>query len=520
MESIRRLEQIPEMVIVKYDWHEFKAKKNDRFFTRLLKFKKRSIARLFHKQVTRKIPFWKPSAFYLYQRRVVFNDELLQRIGIASFDYFKSIRQNLAQMNEIILNAKEFSPGKASLNFNLDEERAKLASFVQKTQKQIDQSITNTILHSFNDLFLNFEKISSNLSNPETDTNLKTYKKIFKKKHTLKADDGQAHAILPRNLTYYLNMIHAGFILNALKVRISTKLAKQSDELEIRITDRILAPLDKIRKVAESIGNETESIRNIDFIKNLDVSYVFDLQLDFRMVFRDIQNMIQELPIEVEISKPEFIRDIEKGSFTDHDFDIFEFQKHADFYVGKELINNLRIEMDKTGKKFNVVLNNILDIIHFTVFNLENIFHSEVNGKNHENIILRKSLIDELIVRIEHEQTTSFEIYQQTVERMNTLLAESFELVNNQLLAGSINVRDNKHRSANKIFSTLSGSFINSWLFLRNQWVSLIYRRSEGMLLAKRLSSFEKEHKISNQAIHELLETLSPNDEVLKQIPS
>jgi len=520
LESIRRLEQVPEMVIVKYNWREFKTEKNDGFFTRINKFKKRSLARLLNKQVTRKTALWKPSALFLYYKRLELNEELLQSIGIASFEYLKSIRQNLVHMHEIILNAIVLSPGQTLLKFNLDEEKTKTAILNQNVQQKIDQSINNTLLHSFNDLYLNFEKINAFLSNPDTDTNLKTYKKVFKKNHTIIADDGHAHVYLSKNLAYYLNMIHAGFILYSLKGRISTKLAKQADELDIRIADRILAPLDRVRKIAESLSNESESIQNTDLTKNLDISYVFDLQMDSQMFFRDIQNMIQELPKEVEISKAAFIREIEKGNFTDHDFDIFEFQKHAGFYIGVELISNFRVEMDKTGKKFNDVLNNIRDIVHFTVFNLENIFHTEVDNKNQENLDLRKSLVNEMLVRIEQEQTTTREIYLQAIEKMNTLLGESFELINNQLLAGSITIRNDAHRPTNKLHSTLVGTFINSWLFLRSQWVSLIYRRSEGMLLAKRLSTFEKEHKISNQSVHELLETLLPNDEVAKKIPS
>jgi amino acid transporter len=518
-DAAKRLERVPEKVSVKYDWAEFEAKENDTFLTRIGKLKKRSIARLLNRKVTRKTPMRRLMYLFLITKRKEINYQLFRKIGLTSFAFLSSMRRNLTESNEIIQKIIKLADDLVSANLTLKEGKEKLLEINNQMQMDVKTSIAAIGIEIKKELQFSLEKISDMLGDPATDRSIGTYEKVFGKKTYDVSDIADIHNVLEKNLLLYLNKIHTEFKLHSLKARLKAKLSKQAEDLNIMLENKIIDPLSKIKKMADAMGNGNKDLQSKTILDELKGQEPFDLRVNFERFFKDIQTIIKELPVEIEIIQPEFIAEIEKGEFGERAGELVELQKQTNLYIGRDMTNNIRIELNGTEDSLNTILKNINDILRLAVFNLENIANKNSSDEATEQNNLKKNLVVELMTRIETELIKARETYTQTFVNLNALLDKSFEPLSSQILVrsgGKPAIAENKK---GRIRQVVTAILLNIKHKLQNQWVKIIYTRSEGLLFVKRISRIEKDHKFSNQAVYEILETLLPNAEIKKGIP-
>lgn len=513
-----RLEKLPEKVSVKYDWSEFKPEINDSMLARVNKFRKRNLARLMNKQVTRKTPLRRIMVLFLIKRRKHANHELFQQTGITLFTLLSNLRRNLIESNDIIREKIRHAEDLVTANIELKEGKERLQEINRQMLKQLTDNAGIIIQQAVNELQAGLEKTSFMLGNPQSDRDIRIYEKALRKNEELLKPADNPHEILENNLQLYLNKTHTEFIIFILKARLRARLAKHAEDLGIMVENRIVGPLRRIKEITAGIGErqtDPQSNSLFDEIKN---QQAFDLHFGFDRFFKENQTIINELPEKTELIHPDFIQDIEKGDFSERPGIAVELKKKINLLIGRDLANNLRIELDNSEENLNTALRNINDIIRLAVFNLENIANTNETGDSVSGSEARSGIVDELLERIDNEQRKAENIFKQTIANMNALLDRSFEPMSTDLLARPekpIGVAATKNKTLQ--------FFSNAWHGLRhnllNQWVKLIYTRSEGLLFFKRLQQLEKDKRTSRQGIFEILETLVPNPAIVKAIP-
>jgi amino acid transporter len=516
--AIKRLEKVPEKVSVKYEWTAFKAKANDTILTRIRKFRKRSVAKIFSKQVTRKTPLRRMMTLFLVTKRKDSNYHLFRNTGIISFVFLSAVRRNLTETNEILQNKIKLSADLVESNLALREGKEKLQDINKQMLQQITDRFNAMVQQTNSDLFSALKKISYLLGNPEADNSLRMFEKALGKKANNIQNSDELPEVLEKNLLLYLNKIHTEFILHSLKARLKSKLSKHAEDLEIMIENRIIGPLVKIKKMAGSLNGEQNSLESRTFLDEIRNQQAFTLHSSFGRFFKDTQQIINELPAEIEIIQPDFVSDIEKGDFPESSIEIAELQKQVKLFIGRDLTNNLRILLDDTEDRLNSVLKSINDIIRLALFNLENVQKTTEIEKTTSGNDSKDTLIEELLARIDNESARAEETFQNTFAKMNALLNKSFEPLSSELFV--------RHGKTDKVAQAKSRLFhIRPQILLaikrgiQKQWVKLIYTRSEGMLFMKRLSHSEMDYKSGSQAVYEIIETLLPNPGLIKKIP-
>jgi amino acid transporter len=518
-DAAKRLERIPEKVSVKYNWSEFETKENDTILTRIGKLYKRSIARLFKRKVTRKTPLRRLMNLFLITKRQEINYLLFQKIGLTSLSFLSSMRRNLNESNEIIQKNIKLSDDLVSANLALKEGKEKLLEINSQMQNEVSSSIVAIGADIKKELQFSLVKISDMLGDPATDRTIAIFEKTFSKKVYDISDIADIHSVLEKNLLLYLNKIHTEFRLHSLKARLKAKLSKQAEDLNIMLENKIIDPLSKIKEMAVEVDYGKTGLKSKSILDELKGQEPFDLRGNFERFFKDIQTIIKELPDKIEVIQPEFIADFEKGEFAEQAGELIELQKQTNLYIGRDMTNNIRIELNKTEDSLNTIQKSINDILRLAVFNLENITNKNSSDGASDQHDLKKTLFEELMTRIDTEQKKARDTYTQAFVNLNALLDKSFEPLSSQILArpgGKAAVAENKKGRIRQVVATI---LLNIKHKLQNQWVKFIYTRSEGLLLVKRMSKIEKDHKFSNQAVYEILETLLPNAEIKKKIP-
>ena len=518
-DAANRLERVPDKVSVKYNWTEFEAKENDTALTRISKLKKRSIARLFNNKVIRKTPLRRLMILFLFTKRNEINYHLYRKIGLTSAAYLSSMRRNLTESNEIIQKIISHADDLVSANLTLKEGNEKLLEINSQILKNVDTSFAAIVVEIKKELKFSLEKISDILGDPTSDRSIGKYEKSVSKNPYDLSDIADIHKVLEKNLLLYLNKIHIEFRLHSLKARLKAKLSKQAEDLKIMLENKIIDPLNKIKDMACEMGNSNKDLQSKSIFDELKGQKPFDLRVNFEYFFKDLQTIIIELPSELEVIQPEFISEIEKGEFGEQAGELVELQKQTNLYIGRDMTNDIRIELNATEDNLNTILRNINDILRLTVFNLENIANKNNSDEADEPHELKKTLVEELMTRIDTELKKARETYTQTFVNLNALLDKSFEPLSRQILVrpdGRHAIAKNKN---SRIRQVVSGILSNIKHKLQNQWVKFIYTRSEGLLFFKRMSRIEKDHKFSNQAVYDILETLLPNAELTKKIP-
>ncbi|MBE0663587.1 MAG: amino acid permease [Bacteroidales bacterium] len=516
--ATKRLEKVPEKISVSYNRAEFKINKSDLFLTRLRKFRLLAISRLSNQKVTHKTQLRRIESLFLVSKRKETNYEIIRELGIASFLFLSSLRQNLTETNQIIQNINNHTNDIVSASLAMQEAKDKQTELLRQIGDQTGNAISSLSQHISSELQLSLENISIMLGDPLSVKGIRAQEKDLDKWIATNSFSAESHEVLEKNLLFYVNKIHTEFILHSLKARLKAKLSKYFVDLEIMLENKLGKPLQGIKDIISDFQHEFNENQAKEFFDVLKDQEPINLHLFFELFFRDLQLMIAELPSEIIITHPDFISRIEKRNFDEHEGELVELRKQTNLYIGRDMINKLRIELGNTESSLAEIHGNISDIFRLAIFNIENVeknSHGEISSIENKRI---NDLNAELLERIDQQQTKVNQTYWQTIANINALADSSFEPLANQLLTHEGKVIKSpvqKSRSEAKI-SELMLKFRRSF---QKHWVNILYTQSEGLLFFKKISKTEPDHKFVNQVVHEIIDTLVPNPEVAREIP-
>jgi amino acid transporter len=519
IQASKRLDKVPERLTVRYKRDEFKLSNSDSFIKRLRKIHKQAKARLSPgQQVTHRTQLRRLAVLFLVSKRKETNYELFSELGIAAFLFLGSLRQNLTETWQIIQKVIKLNNDLELAGLALQEARERHTVLIKQIGDQTANSISSVSAHVSADLLLSLQNISLYLGDPMAGNDIRVQEKAINKRIEAITLSSEPHQVLEKNLQFYLNKIQTEFILHSLKARISAKLSKHAGDLEVMLVNKMGRPLQDIRDVISDFKLENNERQTKALFDKLKDQEPINLHLFFERFFKDLQLIIAELPSEIPIMNPGFISEIEKRNFNEHEGELVELRKQTNLYIGRDMINKLRIELGNTESSLTEIHGNISDIFRLAIFNIENV---ERNSEAEINSIENKRINDlnaELIERIDKEQNKVGQTFRQTVENLYTLIDTSFEPLADQILTQEGKaIKSLVHKSPGK--AMFSGLILKFKRNVQEQWVNILYTKSEGVLLFKKLSNTGEDHKFANQTVHEMIDTLVPNPEMAAKIP-
>ncbi len=515
------LREIPEKVYVNFEKHEFSFNRREKSGIRFYKMRKKLKSKMLRRPVKQKIELKKTSQLFLYNRRLKALDKANNDFRTQSYKMVASLKNHFSDILETLEKIqKNFHNYDKALQIARMEGQ-RLAIQQENIQKETTQTFEKIRYNLNSDLFINLQKICYLTGSPVSKFILKPYEKVLKKGFP------EPHAIkeMPEtwfsNLKLFISKSNLEFLLVAFKNRIKSKLHKKVNELTLFIESNMLKNLQTLKEQVELFKKhektkEPDSLRLI-----LNEQKHFDLHKLFEQFFEEVQEIINELPEKTDINTERFIQQMEEGKFGLSEVKSIAVRQKVEFYIGTELINNMRVELDNLAEKLNRSSQNIRDIIRLTLFNLENV---DKETKEVQPRLLEqetKTLLTGLHNRIEKEEQSIIKLIESTTTNLDSYLNSALENIN--IVSLSHKTEPGKKRRTRKKDSLFNQKIKKNIQSIsqafRNQMVNALYTKSESLMLAQKLTRFEKQHKISGQAVHEIIEALTPQKKILKEIP-
>jgi amino acid transporter len=514
------LKGLPEKLTVKFFKDDFTVKRKDSASIKLFKFKSKIRGLLAGWPLNQRIDLAKASELFLHQNRLETFYDFYLDFGLSSFRFVSNIRRCLV----------DFSKGIEQLNTcpNTDETIIKLEAL----KVHINELLAETI-HDFrtsnlratknlnSDLEASLQRLCFVVGKPESNYLLTPYSKIVKKKNRTNYDIEKMPEIWHTNIKLFANKSLLEFILISLKHRLNIKLRKQVDELTRWTNGKLLETTKDIKTVLRDLktSQKLPDTSNIHLkIGNLKDS---GMQERFEVLFKDINEIINDLPEKIEVNNDLFFTELEKGNFPESDIRQIDIRHKAQFYIGTELISNARTSMEVLSESLKEIATRLGDKLRLASFNIENLLiQSEANEANRISEELKDKLVEDLLQEIAGEEHKIQTILNGFDQDLNKYLNSSLEPLHQLVFTKASDSKSSRIRSKSSAhFKIIGKTSKQVKSFVNRQIVRLLYSKSEGIMLAQKLTNFEKEYRISNQSIQEMLVGLSGQKKVLKDLP-
>lgn len=512
---------VPRSILVNFYKDEFRIKRKDSASIKLFKSRFRTKGLLLGWPLSRKIELAQATRIFLQQNRLESLTGLYNDFGLSTFRFISNLRRCLVDLSKEV---EQFEN-----NTNSGEAPKTIAELKKQTAVLLEESINDLIssnkraIQSLNaDLEQNMQRLCFVIGKPEMNYLLKPYKKIISRKHLSISSLEQMPAVWYNNLTLFANKNQLEFILISLRNRFKVKLHKQVDELTRWTNGKLLENINSIKSLLQDVKTSQalpDTSNVIDRILDLRNSA---MQERFEAFYKDVSEIVNELPEKIDVNGERFFTDVEKGNFAESDVRTIALRKQAQFFVGTELISNVRNSMDGVSVTLKDTASRLGDKLRLASFNIENlILQGEGNEDNSQSIQLQEKLAADLLKDIAEEESKVSTLLEKFSKDLNQYIKATidplYQLIYSRMDNGT--QERAKRKLSNPVLKSIGNGMQVIRSFINRQVVRILYSRSEGIMLAQKFTNFEKEFKISNQLIQEMLVGLSGQKQILNNIP-
>ncbi len=515
------IQLIPDKASVQFSRTELEIHPNDSFRLRFFK--------LFHRifnapsaKIRAKIRIRPSADYYIYQQQLLEIKDTFKLFGTFSFSQVSELRKIYATFYETVEKIRINKNNPEIIKEIFVQQRASLLNKIESLKADCTTFVLGVENHIYGALRQNFNQWASCLDNPDQNFSI-TYLLHKEKSSFVKNEQIQKIPLIwQKNISLYVSKCHLDFVLLGLKNRISAKIRKKTDEFHSIVESQVLSELKMVKEQVREQMQPGYAAKpghiNIRFKSRAEMVPVEF----FNVFYKEIENILKELPEKITIIEESNISQINQGQFIQSEDIEVALRKTARYYLSMELINPAQKLLHSQADELNHSAQIIKDVVRLTNFNLENtsgdlaeVFDDATNA------LKKKDLLESMMQRIHEEEVKVIEIVEEVKNRLEIYLNNAFEPLNILSIARNSETMSRKIKAAqNKnIFSFFSKStnFLKSWG--QKRLVSIIYSQSEGMLLARNIELKPVTVYSRNENFLKILEQVSPRKEIIKDIP-
>ncbi len=420
-----------------------------------------------------------PAAGYLiFDRRLKSMEFFFENFTLQSINSFADIREILTSFHILL---ERFC--KSEL------DRDELLSFKKRTsglfrelKANNDKFFDNQSDIIFTELVSDIEELSRLISNPQANLLSSRYRNLAKKSTEIKAKLEEFPNSWSKFMDGYTNRTSADFICLTLKDHIALLINRSIRESQRRVDLSVFNYLTEFRTVVESISdieNYKEEARVSALVKAIKSPILDDI---FVSLLREIDDATSELPSKITISGNELPEIIDLGSDKNLVEIEINIRRLAAFYVNNELGEKIRALSSQVEGDLITAVDSIRNTIKLTNFTLSN-YNPEKDSAN--------SLLTSLLESIDREEGRLRGISDHMRDTMLLGLRDAFDPLTSAIMdkaSAKIN-RRRRMSERNRLSKYISKFATSTGKQITDAFVKLLYRRSEGLLWAKRLES-------------------------------
>lgn len=513
--------EVPEKIWIKRKAHEFRIDPGDSISTRLYKLRKRLQATMSGKPVPHKINLQPAARYFLLHRRLDLLLGLMQEFTLKSFQQITDIRKLLVSVHEAIEKTRRSLDGKQPMSEFVRLEKQRLSARISVMQDEnrnyfyaAGDKVYHTLLDDLNQLSAHLDSTQANLLS-----------KNFKARRSQEdAMVSLLHAfpdMLYKNLELFNNKVALDFYVLALKSRINSKIKKYQGEFNILIRSTLLKETGEYRSL---ILEERSGIKELEKrFEKIDHSRIMvpSANQSFESLFEEIRDLLKEVPEKIEIGGEYFADQVSELSTVKTEAIVVHLRKVLSFYLGKDFIDpaiRITLETDQQLQKTVVAIKDLVRLMNFSLTDDEGVDADTNEEKKAEQ---RAFMIHSFHKKLSDEETWVLQSLEKMDEAFSTLLKAAFDPLSSATISKSgVGLSKRSPEEGEKsFFSDMTGRWKQMVSMIQQQFVDLLYRRSEGMIWFRRLEESSDSERLSNRDTLDFIEAITPSSSIMKELP-
>ena len=509
-------DEIPKNILVNFDIDDLLIDKSDKILEKFIKRYKKFKHTITESKISKQIKIGK---FYSYYFDKIFAEDFTKYLGECETLNYK-ILNGLQNSHSLVLSSLDGILDKIDAKENPSElivsENEKFDSLFNK---QID-SAKNSYNSLSNNLFLSirikFQNILNDIENISANSILRHSRKLNKidKNQIQKVSD--LPKIWTDNTKRILNLIEADLLIEKFKGKILSHISSIKIDVSRDINTYYF---NKVSKLGNEVENNLEAVDKSHKNK-FDIKFddSFELLELFEPSFEKIREDIIEFPESIEIISEKSNENEARNNFEESESLNIHLRKLIDYNIESQLIEKLYQQINNTQKELLKSTQSIKSIVGLLNFNLQNIEAPSTAGLNPEQSINQTQ--KNSLQKIEGEILKVSEVKANFIKSIDNIYQKSFEpLTSYSLIKSSLELGTHVRATSSKKITSKFVKTKNQYRQIcKDSIVKLLYKKSEGLLFAKRIYNDEEiEAQISD--VIRFTESLTPNKKTINEIP-
>ncbi len=513
-------EELPRAITVIYEPEHAEAQRGDSFQLSFLKFWKRLNRKFFGTPVRLKLNLQSVANYFIavQLRNGVY--EQLKSFGASSYrlisdiqKWFDISRDGLngleRRLQQKELTSEMIGAQGSQIIARLEEITARHAAEADGVQKEL-------MWHNRNEM----QQLLSQMGDLGAGYWTRKHTHIPKSSRDLLRTIEGVPQLWEKNLLLFTNFSELGLSLMMFVNRLETIMERQKSDLLLSIDNNALSVLTELRRNLEKFEKELGEDSSATFRWAFDEVRLFDGDSVVRSLLEDLQPATEELPESLEIISEESFQQIESRQFEEVEVVSVALKRLVDYLLETELIGSIGEEAAKTASLIEESLDDVHDITRLICYTSANPEAGEEKREPDSRDTL-PAMIQRALERFAEEEEKIRKVRREFAGALRDRLTGVCEQMNPFVLVRS--ARDMgqymRTRETLRVRSQVEVKSQQIKDYLINTLVKIWYRRSEGILFAKKLVETESSKPGQTHRLLNLVESVSPSPVVLNGLP-
>jgi len=503
--------------VVKYDYRHLKDYRRD--LLKYFNFIEIAWAKLFDQPLSVVVDFEKICQFYIYRQFMQNQHQLAGKLTADYFKYIALLQKNLnAYFQKLNLIEKRFN----EKDFTFSKALEELKQVYDKHESlRNDLKVELTGYHDFlqNETIRDLSKLSINLDKLQISKNYYSQNKALKSAKSRYEHWLEFPEVFEKNLKLYINFFNLDVSMKLLQNSIRERMMHYNQTVSDKVQQSAIHTLKHVQSKLRKLKLQLEKDEEISELTPPDTS-VFSENGDFDYLLNDLKELTGSLPYELLTLEQEAMNNPAPDKLEEIASMSFSPSVVANYHLQTSLIEPLIAEMQtvrETTRKSTILIKDVIRLINFGVENI--LTQEDLVELNNAKLELLKLLNEEnkrlrlLIADIKKTTNT----YIGNTDKLIAALADKFNAYN--MVKSSANIGFNlRSRSREKALLKVTDLVKISKDKSVESLTQLIYRRSEGLLAARKLGGLKPKKALVEELLN-LYEKTTPDPTSLKLLP-
>jgi len=445
--------------------------------------------------------------YYIKSRQIITLISSLSDFEMNSYKFLHTLKLQISAIDDFIDKTGYNFLNKKLTKLQIEKSKTSLLNNLQniaKDQKHEESKFLQNLLASFRrdiiSMGYDLEEIRVNkLASKHGKMN--KVARVAKKEVIAFPEQWHEKAVL------YYNKLDADVIMTSFKSRVLKLVDDFKSDINVSFYQRMTRNIKQLQNKISINEHALDKIREIkvDFTGDASIKIFNELE----QLTIEVMKLIDNLPKEMSLPHEDETR---KGNIEPVIVPISKISRH---FFESRFVGQVTDRLEKTEDAVGRLIHEITDQMNLTRFSIDNLESETVIGNKGKSAII-KDIMDLLNEKLEEVKL----LYDEICQQFETALEEAFDpLASYKIIESSraftVQLRDYQSRRIKDILGYRTKAFNTT---LMQQLARIWYSKSEGVLLAKRLTETER-YKSRNEKILDIVETLTPSPKVMNSMP-